>query len=254
MTKFSLSPKQPRLFPLGEEAVLAQFANEIGEEWLVQVASLHQELLLHPFPGMREIVPAYASLAIYYDPLEVLYGSVKTADWRTPSSTSSPYEQVCRFVEKAWQTMNGISLDHHRTVTLPVCYGGEYGPDLLEVASYHGLTADEVIRLHSEAAYRVYLIGFLPGFAYMGGLPAELHTPRLATPRKEIAAGSVGIAGAQTGIYPLASPGGWQLIGRTPLPLFDPAAAPPSLLRAGDIVRFQPVTRDEYQKWQEDAR
>lgn len=260
MTKLYVNPEQPHIFPLGEEAILVEFAaNEISEECLAQITSLHQKLLLHPFPGLREVVPAYASLAVYYDPLALLsggaeaVGNITNAKKLPVSSASSPFELVSHYIEKALQTMGVVSSKLSRTMTLPVCYGGEYGPDLEEVARYHSLTAEEVIRLHSEAVYRVYMIGFLPGFAYMGGLPAELYTPRLATPRKEIAAGSVGIAGAQTGIYPLASPGGWQLIGRTPLALFDPSDDPPSLLKAGDLVRFQPVSPDEFHDWREDV-
>jgi KipI family sensor histidine kinase inhibitor len=132
-----------------------------------------------------------------------------------------------------------------RRVEIPTIYGGEYGPDLDFVAQYHHLTPAEVIRIHSGVDYPVYMLGFIPGFAYLGGLDAAIATPRLDQPRTRIPAGSVGIAGAQTGVYPLDTPGGWRIIGRTPLRLFDPLADPPALLSPGDIVRFIPVSEEE---------
>lgn len=139
-----------------------------------------------------------------------------------------------------------------RTVVIPVCYGGEFGPDLEEVARFHGMTEDEVIAIHAQGRYRVYMIGFAPGFAYLGGLSPEIATPRRATPRTHVPAGSVGIAGNQTGVYPLATPGGWQIIGRTPLALFRPHHEEPSLLRAGDIVQFCPITEEQYRMWDDE--
>lgn len=131
---------------------------------------------------------------------------------------------------------------------IPVCYGGELGPDLPEVAAAHGLSEEEVVEIHASADYLVYMLGFAPGFAYLGGLPKRIATPRRRTPRLSIPAGTVGIAGDQTGVYPIATPGGWQLIGRTPDPLFLPDAMPPALLRAGDIVRFRPISRAEFDR------
>jgi len=134
-------------------------------------------------------------------------------------------------------------------VEIPVCYGGEYGPDLAVVAAHTGLTPEEVIQLHSAAEYRVHAIGFSPGFPYLGGLPPRLNTPRRATPRPSVPAGSVGIGSAQTGVYPVASPGGWNLIGRTPRALFRLHKSPPALLLIGDRVKFRPITPGEFAAW-----
>jgi inhibitor of KinA len=133
-----------------------------------------------------------------------------------------------------------------RLVELPVCYDIEFGPDLDDVARWTGLAVDDVIKLHSGAEYLVCLIGFAPGFPYLSGMPPQLATPRLETPRISVPAGSVGIAGEQTGVYPLATPGGWRIIGRTPCALFSPDWRPPSLLTAGDVVRFRPIDRQEF--------
>jgi inhibitor of KinA len=131
---------------------------------------------------------------------------------------------------------------------IPVCYGGEYGPDIAFVAEHNHVGIDDVIRLHSEHSYPIYMLGFSPGFPFLGGLSEKLHTPRLTSPRTRVPAGSVGIANNQTGIYPIASPGGWQLIGRSPVRLFDPERPNPFLLRAGDTLRFEPITPDEYRR------
>lgn len=187
-------------------------------------------------PGMIELVPAFASVAVHYDPSRVPNGPVN----------SPPYARFAAAVESALVDLEDEELPVPRTVTIPVCYGGEYGPDLDHVAQQHALTADDVIRLHSGATYRVYMLGFAPGFAYMGGLPDAIATPRRAEPRTAVAAGSVGIGGNQTGVYPLASPGGWQLIGRTPLRLFDAKREPATLLRAGDVVTFRAIAPNEF--------
>jgi inhibitor of KinA len=131
-------------------------------------------------------------------------------------------------------------------VEIPVCYGGDFGPDLMELAAMHSIPPDRVVQIHSAASYLVYFIGFVPGFAYLGGLPAELATPRLQTPRKRVPRGSVAIGGTHTGVYPFETPGGWRLIGRTPLEIFDPRSAELSRLRIGDIVRFQPIDEDQF--------
>jgi inhibitor of KinA len=144
-------------------------------------------------------------------------------------------------------------LDVPRLVEIPVCYGGELGPDLDDVARAHGLTPDEVVALHTEAEYLVYMIGFMPGFAYLGGLPAQIATPRRKTPRTAVPAGTVGIGGQQTGVYPLVSPGGWNLIGRTPVKIFDITRAEPTLLLTGDRVRFRAILRAEFDEATEGA-
>jgi len=146
------------------------------------------------------------------------------------------------------ERMERLELPEPRLLEIPVCYGEELGPDLAEVAKLHEITPDAVIQLHVSAIYRVYFLGFAPGFAYLGELPEALTTPRLATPRKSVPAGSVGIAGSQTGVYPIATPGGWRLLGRTPLAMFQPNRANMSLLLTGDRVRFTPISREQFAK------
>jgi len=223
------------IFPLSEYALTVRFSDEINESANDKAYQFTSWLEKQSIKGIVEVVPTFSSVTIYYDPLVL-----------------GTYEQV-RHQTKRWlEQMERTIQPKARTIVIPVCYGGEFGPDLPEVARYHGISEEEVVRLHAEARYKVYMIGFAPGFAYLGGLPLELATPRRATPRHVVPAGSVGIAGGQTGIYPLATPGGWQLIGRTPLSLFRPTHRQPSVLRAGDIVRFQPMTEKEFRVWKND--
>ncbi|MBX6395501.1 MAG: 5-oxoprolinase subunit PxpB, partial [Alicyclobacillaceae bacterium] len=160
-----------------------------------------------------------------------------------------PYRRMCALLETLVDEIPQGGEEAGRLVEIPVCYGGEFGPDLAYVADYHGLTPERVIEIHSSTEYRVYMIGFAPGFPYLGGLSPELATPRKTSPRLTIPAGSVGIAGNQTGVYSVSTPGGWQIIGRTPLVLFRPDLHPPSLLKAGDRVRFYPISREEFTRW-----
>ena len=178
-------------------------------------------------PGVRDVVEGYSSVTVTYDPLRT--------DVRRLSAL---------FVSAAEQERGAEGSG--REVMLPVCYGGTYGPDLGEVANRAGCTEDEVVAIHSEATYRVYMLGFLPGFAYLGSVSDRIVSPRRVTPRLRVPAGSVGIAGRQTGVYPLEAPGGWQLVGRCPVKVFDPGRADPFLLRAGDSVRFEAVSGKEY--------
>ncbi|WP_446751536.1 5-oxoprolinase subunit PxpB [Variovorax sp. S12S4] len=171
------------------------------------------------WPGVGEVLPGMNNLTLTFDP------------------TAIDIDALMAQVNEVWPRLLATAIEG-RLVEIPVAYGGEHGPDLADVAAHTGLTPAEVVRRHSGGEYVVYLLGFLPGFAFMGGLPPELATPRRAEPRTAVPARSVGIGGEQTGIYPLVSPGGWQLIGRTSLELFDPAAEPPTLLRPGDRVRF----------------
>ncbi len=175
--------------------------------------------------GVIEHVPAWTSLTVYYDPARI------------------GYRAICTRIAAAAANLGEQSAAPARMVTIPVCYGGEFGPDLEDVARGAGLTVDEAVALHSGAQYVVGMMGFSPGFAYLAGLPARLVTPRLATPRLSVPAGSVGIGGSQTGVYPIATPGGWRIIGRTTLRLFDPAAENPFLLQPGDAVSFEAITR-----------
>jgi KipI family sensor histidine kinase inhibitor len=176
--------------------------------------------------GILNVHPAYASVLIDFDPRR------------------RGHEEVAELVRRALGShINGVERDAEqpRTVEVPVRYGGESGPDLEDVARHAGLAPPDVIRLHAGAQYLVYFLGFSPGFPYLGGMPPELATPRLAAPRRTVPAGSVAIGGSQTGVYPAESPGGWRIIGRSPLRLFDPDADPPAVLRAGDHVRFVPL-------------
>ncbi|WP_283809102.1 5-oxoprolinase subunit PxpB [Tumebacillus amylolyticus] len=219
--------------PLGEQAVLVRLGMEIREETFYEVTALAAELEARPFPGMWEMIPAFTTLTVFYHP------------------HVSSYEQVCSYVEKALHSRPANSAPTSRVVEIPVCYGGEFGPDLEFVAEQNGLDVQEVVKFHTNAEYLVYMIGFAPGFPYLGGMPEEIAAPRKSTPRIKIPAGSVGIAGKQTGVYPLETPGGWQIIGQTPVRLFRPESERPSLLQGGDRVKFRAVTVDEFQAWQE---
>lgn len=219
---------QAELCPVGDCGLLAVCGQQIDEKVGDAVAALNAAVLAARLPGVVETVPAFASLLVRYDPLRTDYDTVAAAVKPLTART------------KARRHRGG------RTVTIPVCYGGEYGPDLQTVARHAGLTGREVIRLHTAPCYRIYMLGFLPGFPYLGGLDPALFTPRLENPRTAIPAGSVGIGGQQTGVYPVASPGGWQLIGRTPLRLFDPARPLP--YAAGDHIRFTAITPQQFRQ------
>jgi inhibitor of KinA len=186
-----------------------------------------------PIDGMVEYVTGFTTITIFFDPLlvdlEKIGRQIDVLVSQVPWNVSTPF----------------------RTIEIPICYGEEFGPDLSFVAKHNRLSVSEVIEYHTGAEYRVYLIGFAPGFPYLGGMSPRIATPRLESPRVAVPAGSVGIAGEQTGIYPLATPGGWQLIGRTPLTLFRPADTPPCLLSAGDRVLFRSITRDQFAAWPE---
>ena len=217
--------RQPGISLLGDSAILVDWGGEIDPRVNARVHALGRSLMEAALPGVEECVPGYASLLVVFDPLRT--------DRRNLEKRI-----------KEWVSIQGESdRGEGRLVKIPVRYGGEFGPDLEFVAKHCRLSESEVIRLHSAAEYMVFFIGFLPGFPYLGGMDTRLATPRLAKPRKVVPAGSVGIAGNQTGIYPLASPGGWQLIGRTDLALFAADRAEPALLSPGDRVRFVPSGR-----------
>jgi inhibitor of KinA len=188
--------------------------------------------------GITDVVPAYNSVTAFYDPAKF------------HDSPGDAYGAVCRFIESCAAGVAGAAPGPPpRLVEIPVCYGGEFGPDLGAVAQHCGLGADEVVGLHSGADYLVHAIGFTPGFPYLGGLPEALRTPRRDTPRGHVPAGSVAIGGQQTGVYPVDSPGGWQIIGRTPTALFRPRMNPAALLRLGDRVRFKVIAESELESW-----
>jgi inhibitor of KinA len=219
---------EPRFLLAGDSALVVEFGDEISEEVNGKVHALAYVLEKNPLPGIGEAVPTYRSLLVHYDPLRLFYDEVKA------------------LVTDLLQKGEEIPLPQPKVVEIPVIYGGKFGPDIEFVAEHNGISVEEVIRLHSGATYTVYMLGFSPGFTYLGGLPEVLATPRLPTPRTLVPAGTVGIAGAQTGIYPIATPGGWRLIGRTPLMLFDPNRDPPVLLRPGDRVCFAPISEGDY--------
>lgn len=211
---------KPRIAPLGDSSLLIQFGSEIDILVNQRVHALAGLLETSPFEGIIETVPAYATLLVHYDPLAVSYSKVRDM---LRAKIAQAEETVAR---------------KPRRIEVPVRYGGEAGPDLESVARHLHLQVEDVIRLHSEKTYTVYMMGFTPGFPYMGKLDDALVMPRLETPRTRVPAGTVAIAGSQTGIYPIASPGGWQLIGWTPLQLFDPNSDTPFLFAPGDEVKF----------------
>ena len=227
-----------RLYPLGDAAVVLELGQHIDPATHRLLQALGRLLDQHPPPGLREYVPAFTTLTVYYDPW-VLH----------QRSGASPYEQMASYLQGLLPAAQAAVADYAPgpLVEIPVCYGGEFGPDLAAVAQHTQLSAAEIIRRHSAPDYLVYMVGFAPGFPYLGGLDAQLATPRRAVPRPLVPAGAVGIAGTQTGIYSLPTPGGWQLIGRTPRRLFEASRAQPSLLQAGDRLRFVPISEEEYE-------
>ncbi len=229
--------KNSMIYYLSEHAVTMKFGQEIGKETLDQLRHLNNLIHQNPFPGFRTTVPAYTTLSIFFDPLQVIKSGLPGKDC---------FEKVSAYLNKLKNELADEEKSTVKTVSIPVCYGGTFGPDLEEVAKRNNLTVKEVITLHSSAVYEVYMIGFVPGFAYLGGMPELLSTPRKLSPRKAVPVGSIGIAGKQTGIYPLETPGGWQIIGRTPLKLFDAENAEPALLKSGDQVIFKSIERQEY--------
>lgn len=240
-----------RIVPLGDSAAAVILGAAISPQIHHRVRALCSYLEHHPFTGLTELVPSFTSVAVYYDGLAVLKAY---PGYIRPGEEYYPFPLVAALLEEILNLVQDEASSQPRTVRIPVYYGGEAGPDLEFVAGHNRLSPQEVIGIHSSADYLVYMLGFAPGFPYLGGLPASISTPRRPSPRLAIPAGSVGIAGDQTGVYPLETPGGWQLIGRTPLALFKPGAIPPTLLQAGDTVRFYPISRHEFMEWGEDTR
>jgi inhibitor of KinA len=219
----------PRYLPFGDAALLVEFGDTISPEANCRVIDLNDAISRAHINGVEELVPTYRSLLVRYDPLK------------------TSYEQVVFRVRDLEKTLEAsVNRKKSRKIVVPVVYGGEYGPDLCHIARVHGLTEEQVIRLHSGREYRVYMIGFVAGFPYLGMVADEIATPRLETPRLKVPAGSVGIAEKQTGIYPREAPGGWQIVGRTHLRLFDLMLEPPAFLTPGDTVKFRPISEDEY--------
>ena len=221
-----------RFEPASDRSLLIYFGEQITREANESVRKLLRLLEQEPIPGVDNLHPAYCSLLIKF-------GALK---WR--------HEELERHLRKYLGRLNNVRLPKPRLVEIPVCYGNEFGPDLDEVAALHGITPERVIELHTSATYLVYFLGFVPGFAYLGELPRELVTPRLPSPRRKVPAGSVGIAGNQTGVYPFETPGGWRLLGCSPVAMFRTDRDGLSLLAIGDRVRFVPVSRERFEELQ----
>jgi len=230
-----------RIQPLGDSAIILDFADESSDavELLKRSLSAADALERANIPGVIEVTSAYQSVALFLD----LNRIASVVNGRTIADFL--HEKIVSLV----QSRGHRSKIRTRSVEIPVCYDLELAPDLARIAEQTSLEQTQVVELHSSATYTTACIGFLPGFPFLAGLPAKLQAPRLATPRTRVPAGSVAIAGAQAGIYPLDSPGGWNVIGRTPLQLFDARLNPPALLRPGDHVRFRPITRNEFDKF-----
>lgn len=228
---------EPRVEPLGDRAVVVHCGETIDEETFQRVQAVRARIEGDTPAGTTDVVAGFTSVALHFDPL-----LVRRSDGALP--TAAMTATVAALVAG----LDTVPALPGRTFEIPVCYEGEMAPDLEEVARRAGLGADEVIAIHCAAEYVVRVVGFLPGFPYLGGLDPRLVTPRRDTPRKRVPAGSVGIGGAQTGIYPLESPGGWNIIGRTDARLFVPHRTPPALLAVGDRVRFRPVSAGELAK------
>jgi inhibitor of KinA len=222
------------IYPLGETAITIEISRHIDSKTHHQVQTLFHHLEQHPFPGMIEATSSFSTVTIYYDPLTI------------------SYEQIYALLKQTIQQQLTNKTQIQGTLHLiPVCFEPSFAPDLPYLAQYHQLTINQIIQLYTQAEYTVYAIGFTPGFPYLSGLPPQLATPRRTNPRQQIPAGSVAIGGQQTGIYPTESPGGWHLIGRTPLRLFHHHSNPPSRLQTGDRIRFQVISSESFYQWKE---
>lgn len=214
----------------GDSAIVMEFGDTIEKEINAKIAAVVENLKKKNIDGILDILPTYRSILINYDPVKISYGEmVEILNGLSKSDKANESDEV-------------------RLIEIPTLYGKEYGPDIDFVAENANLSVDEVIKIHSGTDYLVYMMGFIPGFTYLGGLDPRIATPRLKSPRLKIEPGSVGIAGNQTGMYPLESPGGWQLIGRTPLKLFDDTKEPPVFIQAGDYIRYVSIDKEEYDK------
>lgn len=223
--------------PFGEMAIRLQFGTSVSDVTQRQITQAMAQIDAQNIPYIQEMIPAYTTLTVLYDAVQLLEEGILN-----PAQAVIETLQACVAVDL------NIQATTTKIIDIPVCYGGEYGPDLEEVASYHQLSVEEVIKRHSTPHYLIYMLGFAPGFPYLGGLDESIATPRKKTPRLKIEAGSVGIAGSQTGIYPIETPGGWQIIGRTPLTLFQPETMPPTLLEAGAMIRFVPISAADFEE------
>jgi inhibitor of KinA len=220
-----------RIVPAGDSALIAEFDDRIDPVVNAAAIALAASVEAARFPGVRDVVPTFRSVAIYFDPLHV------------------DYDALLAHVERAVRANVPLEAAPATPIRIPVCYGGELGPDLAEVAAFAHASESEVVRLHTDRTYRVFMLGFVAGFAYLGSVDERIAMPRHSTPRVRVPVGSVGIAGIQTGIYPAETPGGWRVIGRTPVKPFDLSRPDPFLLKAGDAVQFYEIGRAEYDAW-----
>ncbi|MTH52843.1 5-oxoprolinase subunit PxpB [Bacillus mangrovi] len=228
-----------RFYPVSEQALLIEFGQAPSEEIRLAIRQFTEELDQHRFPWLVEYIPAFTNVTLLFD-LQYF------RDERDPHAV---IEEEVSLILSAKQSDTHSKAIH--TVKIPVCYDEEFGMDLDEVAAHNGISKEEVIEIHTSGHYPVYMIGFSPGFPYLGGMSEKIAAPRKEKPRPKIPAGSVGIAGTQTGVYPMETPGGWQIIGRTPLRLFDAEQNPPALLKAGDSVEFYAISKEEYDRLKE---
>ena len=223
----NLVNEPPQFSSMGDSALMVTVGDSISYEINKKVHDIISLINLEDWPGIKEIVPTYSSFVIHFDP--IIFSR----------------EGLIECVQGIWDDdLNSENTDS-RTILLPTLYSSEYGPDLQSVAEFTGLSVEELIETHSKVDYLVYALGFSPGFPYLGGLDSKIHCPRLETPRVSVPQGAVAIADSQTGVYPVASPGGWRLIGRTPVTMFDPSRANPSLVTPGDYIRFVPIDSDD---------
>ncbi|WP_047983627.1 5-oxoprolinase subunit PxpB [Ornithinibacillus californiensis] len=214
----------------GDRAILVVFGDELNEVTSKKVRKLAELVDGQKILGIEEVILGYTSLLVNYNPIKISYTSLQTT------------------LDNLILQINLTENESSKTIEIPVLYGGNLGPDLPEVARLNNLKEADVIQIHTESEYTVYFLGFTPGFPFLGGMSKKIATPRLENPRKRIEAGSVGIAGYQTGIYPVNSPGGWRLIGRTPISLYDPNTKNPFLLSPGDIIKFKSITKEVYEE------
>jgi inhibitor of KinA len=224
--------KQPVFRPMGDRALIVEVGDEIDRAVNQKVRELFLRIEKEQIQGIMDLVPTYRSVMVVYDPLTI------------------PQVSLQRRIKDLWDRAGESNLPNPKVLEVPVVYGGKHGPDLEWVASYHHLSPEDVVHLHMQPTYQVYMIGFTPGYPYLGEVPEAISTPRRETPRTVVPRGSVAIAQRQTGIYPVQSPGGWHILGWTPLTLFDAGKWPPSLLELGDFVRFFAIREDELTQWQ----
>jgi inhibitor of KinA len=220
-----------RIVPAGDSALVVEFEERIDPGVNARAIALAEAIQGSGIAGIRDVVPTFRSVAVYFDPLR------------------ADYDKLVALLEQGAGASLASEPAPSASVRIPVCYGGELGPDLADVAAFAGASEGEVVRLHTAAPYRVFMLGFVPGFAYLGTVDARIAMPRHSTPRVRVPLGAVGIAGVQTGIYPAETPGGWRLIGRTPVKPFDPDRSEPFLMKAGDSVQFYTITHAEYESW-----